>query len=238
MSYAFNFGASGLYRALEPALQKALDAAGGVTHYRDGQHMQSRGDTTRGFSIIKSGAVCFGKTDEDGRFIAVATQGEGQCYGEFTLFAGLPRTHDGYAVGDTVVSHISKANFDRLMAAEPTLAGAIITSLTMQLHRVLEWTDDLQRYPLKYRLGKTLLQLKADSGAHAKNGITITQSQFADLMGVSRVAVAQVLAAYKKLGFVETKYGGIKIVNAEAFKNWLQAFVQVEPVDSQSPYKQ
>ena len=230
MSYAYNFGVPELYQALGSVLQKKLDEAGVVRRYRDGQHMQSRGDATRGFSIIKSGAVCFGKTDEDGRFIAIATLDVGRCYGEFTLFAGLPRTHDGYAVGDTAVSHISKARFDRLLKTDPALGASIISSLTVQLHNVLEWTDDLRRYPLKYRLGKTLLQLERDSKTSDEGSVTITQNQLADLMGVTRVAVAQTLAIYKKQGFVATIYGGIKILDRTTFKNWLSQFVQIEPV--------
>ena len=230
MSYVFNFGLPGLYKGLGPALQTKLDEAGIVRRYRDGQHMQSRGDTTRGFSIVKSGAVCFGKTDEDGRFIAIATLDKGQCYGEFTLFAGLPRTHDGYAVGETAVSHIPKARFDLLLEAEPMLGARIISSLTVQLHNLLEWADDLRRYPLKYRLGKALLQLEADSETSGEGCIAITQNQLADLMGVTRVAVAQVLASYKDQGFVATLYGGIKILDRAGLKLWLTQFVQIEPV--------
>jgi len=230
VSYAFNFGLPGLYQALPVELQQKLDGEGEVKRYQHGEHMQSRGDKTQGFSVIKAGAVCFGKYDEDGRFIAIATFGVGQCYGEFTLFAGLPRTHDGIAVGDTAVSHISKARFDRLMVSEPTLASAIISSLTLQLHSVLEYTDDLRRYPLKYRLGKALLQMRSPAGDIGLERIKITQSQLADLMGVSRVAVAQVLAAYRDHGFVETIYGGFRIPDRAVFKSWLTAFDRLEPV--------
>jgi len=230
VSHAFNFGVSGLYQVLEPGLQQKLDAEGVLQRYRDGQHVQSRGDRTRGFSIIKKGAVCFGKTDEEGRFIAIATLDVGQCYGEFTLFAGLPRTHDGFAVGETVVSQISKARFDRLLEAEPALGARIISSLTIRLHNLLEWADDLRRYPLDYRLGKALLQLETDSEVSSGSKIAITQRQLAELMGVTRVAVAQTLALYRKHGFVKTFYGSVKILDHAVFARWLDAYVQVEPV--------
>lgn len=228
--YIFNFGIPGLFEALNQQARCELDALGVEQHYRDGQHIQTRGDKTRGFSVIKSGSVCFGKTDVEGRFIATAVLEPGQCYGEFTLFAGLPRTHDGYAVGETVISHVSKAKFDRLLADNPELAGPIISSLTMRLHNLLEWTDDLKRYPLKYRLGKSLMQMQKEAGREAH--IKITQSELADLMGVSRVAVAQTLAEYKKLGFVKARYGGLDIIEAGAFKTWLKEFMQL---DSLSP---
>jgi len=228
MSYIFNFGIPGLYQALTLRVRDRLDQLGVEQRYSDNQHIQTRGDKTRGFSIIKSGSVCFGKTDLDGRFIAAAILEPGQCYGEFTLFAGLPRTHDGYAVGETVISHVSKAKFDRLLADEPELAAPIISSLTLRLHNLLEWTDDLRRYPLKYRLGKSLLQMLKEAGGGSV--IKITQSDLADLMGVSRVAVAQTLAEYKKLGFINLRYRGVDITNPTALKAWLGNFVQIDPI--------
>jgi len=227
MSYIFNFGIPGLIQALDQRMRTRLDELGAEKRYRDKEHIQTRGDRTRGFSIIKKGSVCFGKTDTEGRFIVTAQLEAGQCYGEFTLFAGLPRTHDGYAVGDTVISHISKAKFDRLLSQEPQLAAPIISSLTMRLHNLLEWTDDLRRYPLRYRLGKNMLQMLKDGGG---DFIEITQSELADLMGVSRVAVAQTLAEYRKLGFVASRYGGIEILNREGFKAWLEEFMQIDPI--------
>lgn len=227
MSYNFNFGLPSLYRTFSPALRAKLDALGVDKHYRDGQLMQSRGDLTRGFSIIKSGAVCFGKMDADGKLITTAVYEAGQCYGEFTLFADLPRTHDGYAKGDVTVRHISKPKFDSLMMAEPTLAQPILKSLTMQLHSVLEWADDIRRHPLKYRLGKNLLQM-AQMGSEPM--IRATQSDLADLMGVTRVAVAGVLRDYKKRGFVTTSYGGLTLCDPDGFKLWLEHFNQLAPV--------
>lgn len=227
MAYIFNFGIPGLIQALDQRMREQLDALGVEKGYRDGQHIQTRGDKTRGFSIIKAGGVRFGKTDVEGRFIVTAQLEPGQCYGEFTLFAGLPRTHDGYAVGQTVISHISKAKFDRLLEEEPQLAAPIISSLTMRLHNLLEWTDDLRRYPLRYRLGKNLLQMMPEGDDPI---IKITQNELADLLGVTRVAVAQTLSDYRKLGFVASRYGGLELLDRPAFKAWLQEFVQIDPI--------
>ena len=228
MRFAYNFGIPGLIQSLSPELRDGLMALGVDQRYGDKQHIQSRGDQTRGFSIIREGAVCFGKTDRDGRFIATAVLEPGQCYGEFPLFAGLPRTHDGFAVGQTRVSHISQAKFDRFLAAEPTLASAIISSLTIRLHGLLEWADDLRRHPLKVRLGKALLQMLAENSDGSS--IPVTQSELADLMAVSRVAVAQTLADYRKRGFVKTGYGGLSVSDPTGLETWLAAFVQLDQV--------
>ncbi|NVJ99234.1 MAG: Crp/Fnr family transcriptional regulator [Alphaproteobacteria bacterium] len=227
MSYIFNFGVPGFMDALSPEQQKLVEDAGSIRRYSHKQHLQSRGDQDQAFSIIKAGSVCFGKTDSSGKFIALATLEAGQCYGEFTVFAGLPRTHDGFTVGETVISHISKARFDRLLLDHPDLAGAIIRVQTLRLHQALEWIDDLRRYPLKYRLGKYLLFILASADGPR---IAITQSDLADLMGVSRVAVSGVLADYRARGFLRPVYGGLEILDSEGLRKWLRSFLTLDPL--------
>ncbi len=227
MSYLPSLGMPELFQPLPEPLQQKLKSLGFVQTYSADQHIQSRGDRTRGFSIIESGSVCFGKMDEEGKFIVSAVFKAGQCYGEFTLFADLPRTHDGVAVEQTAIRHISKVEFDSVLASEPALSVHILSSLTMQLHSAMEWIDDLRRYPLKYRLAKSLLYIYS----HQNNPcLTVTQSELADMMGVSRVAIGKELSFYKEQGFLEIKYGSLVLVGADAFREWLHAFAGLEPV--------
>lgn len=217
-------GLPGLYQALPEHIQQKVDQLGGVVSYAPEQLIQSRGDKTRGFSIIKAGAVRFGKLDAEGRFIAAAVFEPGQCYGEFTLFADLPRTHDGFAVGATRIQHISKAAFDELLAAEPALSAVLLSSLTKQLHNTLEWIDDMRRYPLKVYLGKRLLQLAQD----AQGTIQITQTNLAEMLGVSRVAVGKVLGDYEQRGFIKRHYGYLELVAPDALRRWLRRYIHLE----------
>ncbi|PCI62419.1 MAG: hypothetical protein COB37_06825 [Kordiimonadales bacterium] len=216
-----------LFRELPDGVRGRLTALGGSISYAPDQLIQTRGDFTRGLSVISEGAVCFGKNDADGRFIASTTFEVGQSYGEFTLFTDLPRTHDAIAVGATTILNIPKNKFDSVLATEPALVTAVLTVLTMRLHNALELVDDLRRYPLKYRLGKNLLQM---AKTEKSNQLHITQSELADVMGVSRVAIGHILTLYKKQGFIEQKYGYLELMNGEGLKEWLETFVQLDDV--------
>lgn len=227
MGYFFNFGVPGFMEVLTEEQRHVIDGLGVPRRYSHRQHMQSRGDRDQAFSIIREGAVCFGKNDSDGRFIALAVLEAGQCYGEFTIFAGLPRTHDGFAQGDTVVSHISKPVFDRLLLDRPDFAAPIIRLQTLRLHSALEWADDLRRYPLRFRLGKQLMiMLSARPGCR----LDVTQAELAELLGVSRVAISKVLQEYRKRGFIRLVYGGLEVADMAGFKSWLAGFVRLDPV--------
>lgn len=227
MGYFFNFGVPGFMEVLTEEQRGVINGLGVLRRYSHRQHMQSRGDAEQAFSIIREGAVCFGKNDSDGRFIALAVLEVGQCYGEFTVFAGLPRTHDGYAQGETVVSHISKPVFDRLLLDRPDFAAPIIRLQTLRLHSALEWADDLRRYPLRFRLGKQLMIMVS---AEAEGRLEVTQAELADLLGVSRVAISGALQEYQKRGFIRLVYGGVEIVDSAGFKTWLAEFVRLDPI--------
>ena len=216
-----------LFQQLPVGVRGRLTRLGASTSYASDQLIQTRGDYRRGLSVITEGAVCFGKNDAEGRFLASTTFEVGQSYGEFTLFTDLPRTHDAISVGATTILNISKNKFDMVLASEPALVSAVLTVLTMRLHNALELVDDLRRYPLKYRLGKNLLQMAKTENS---NQLHITQSELADVMGVSRVAIGTILTLYKKEGFVEQKYGYLELADAAALKFWLQSFVQLDDV--------
>jgi DNA-binding FadR family transcriptional regulator len=80
---------------------------------------------------------------------------------------------------------------------------------------------------LKVRLAKTLLQMEAQSETGA---IDVTQHELAELLGVTRVAVAQALKVFRAKGHIETCYGSLQVKDSEALKDWLTGQVAVEPL--------
>ncbi|MFT7685489.1 MAG: CRP/FNR family cyclic AMP-dependent transcriptional regulator [Candidatus Azotimanducaceae bacterium] len=64
--------------------------------YADGQLIYSRGDNR------------VGNIGNDGSYLATSVLDNGQCFGEFTVFAGLPRTHDITAAGETNIAECPK----------------------------------------------------------------------------------------------------------------------------------
>jgi CRP/FNR family cyclic AMP-dependent transcriptional regulator len=103
-----------LQEFISPELDRALSREANSTRYSEGQLVHSRGESAPGLSIVRKGAVRVGNVGVDGSYLTTSILGVGQCFGEFTLFASLPRTHDATAVGDTVVDQVSGIHFMRL----------------------------------------------------------------------------------------------------------------------------
>jgi len=115
MSDLWDLGSPALLDLLPENTLIALRERANHIVYKDGQLIHERGDLKPGLSIVHSGKVRFGNPGSDGSYVTTALFGEGHCFGEFTLFANLPRTHDAVAVGETVINQIDAASIDRLL---------------------------------------------------------------------------------------------------------------------------
>ena len=116
---------------LSEEVRERVARAGAIVHYQDGQLIHNRGDEKPGISIVVSGAVQVGVYGADGTFVMTSNLGPGQTFGEFTLFADLPRTHDITAAGDTYINQISARAFERLYESTPEISRQSRSSVAL-----------------------------------------------------------------------------------------------------------
>lgn len=214
---------------LDAPLMAQILAAGRDVHYADGQLIYRRGDLSPGISILKSGRVVARIIGTDGSVLTNSTLSPGQCFGEFTLFAGLPRTHDISAVGDTVLTQISGRRFLALFDREPRIARAL---LTISLHRsfsLVEFMDDLRRLPLIVRIAKILMSRIPQQDVRTET-ITFRQDELAFTLGVSRVSVGKALKRLERDGYVRLGYGRIELPDVPRFRVWVEEQSLVTPL--------
>ncbi len=229
-SATFDFGTPGLIEALPPPLRDALQAAGVPVSYGDGQQIHARGDLKPGLSIVRAGAVRFGNVGRDGSYMATALLGPGQTFGEFTLFADLPRTHNADAVGDTVVNQVSRARFERVMDGHPELRRQLLASLASRLHQALEFIDDMRRLPLTVRVAKTFGVMARHATGPVR--IRVKQTALAETFGVSRVSMGKVLQELEAARLIRRGYGAIELPDPRALHDWIDARIQVTPLET------
>lgn len=204
---------------LTDPVREQIAQAGSVVTYQDGQLVQSRGDQKRGISLIVSGAVQVGIFGADGTFIMTSKLGVGQTFGEFTLFAGLPRTHDITASERTEIRHISAATFERLSDAHPEIIRALLTTTLVRAHRLLEMMDAIRRLPMRERTAKILLAMLQTAGG--AQSFDYKQSELAYALGVSRTSLNTALKQLRTLGLIKTGYGEIRVPDRQRMQAWV-----------------
>ena len=207
----------------EEVRAKVLNA-GTIVHYQNGQLIHNRGDDKPGISIVVSGMVQVGIMGVDGSFIVVSRLGIGETFGEFTLFAGLPRTHDIFASGDAKVNQIAASTFLRLYDSEPEISRALLTSTLIRTHLLLELTDATRRLSIRGRTAMMLLMhFHTNRG---ENSFAYTQSDLAIALGVSRTSLNKALNELSDLGLIKKSYGRITILQPEKLRLWLTSTSQ------------
>ena len=222
MPLAHDFGVPALAAQIPAALRTKLQKAATLVRYADGQDVHQRGDTHAGLAIVRSGAIKMNTIDRHGKTLVIAILGPGQVFGEFTVFADLPRTHTATAFGaNTALDHISKARLLALMEAEPELHQFFLTSLTRRLHAMIGFAEDLRRLSPRVHAAKLLMQMARWPDGPGR--VPITQSALAQTLGISRIAMGSALKALAGAGLVRTGYGHIDIVDGCALRAWLQS---------------
>lgn len=228
MSDLWNLGSPALLDLLPNDTQKALRDQANRVRYEDGQLIHERGDTKPGLSIVHSGKVKFGNPGSDGSYVTTALFGEGHCFGEFTLFANLPRTHDAIAVGNTVIDQIDATSIDRLLVSEPELYRLMLVAVTRRLHAAVDFMDDMRRLPLKVRIAKLILTMSKTSDTLGE--IKLTQSDLAFSFGVSRVSIGQALSELQSENLIKTGYGNLHIPDSDRLALWVSERSSLLPV--------
>ncbi len=184
-----------------------LERAARARTYDPGQLIHSHGDAVDCLSLIRSGRIRFFRLGADGRRITVTELGAGAVYGLAPMLAGLDRSHDAEAVGETEILSVGLTALTRLMDRHVSLRDLLLRHLSSRLLQALALADDVQRLPLRQRLAQLLL-------ASASGGrVMKPQADLAEELGVSRFAVGQTIKALAGEGAIRVVYGGIELVD-------------------------
>lgn len=204
---------------LPSSVASQLAGVGRLVSYDDGQLIHSRGAKSPGFSIVANGSAYVGIYGVDGKFVMTAILGNGECFGEFTLFTELPRTHDVYAGRNTKVLQLTGTQFMRLYDSQPDISRALLKTTLLRAHLLLEMLDAIRRLPIPQRTARILLAMSQTSSN--PNEILCRQDELAYTIGVSRVSLGKALQTLQAKGLIELGYRRIQIPRLSKLESWL-----------------
>ena len=198
-------------------------ACGSLRSFEDGALIHARGDACDGFYTIARGLVRFTRATADGHTTTIAVFEASNWFGELSIFDGMPRTHDGHAIGATVLLFHAKTDFKRLLARHPIIYERFARMLSLRLRATFDLVEEAAVASLPQRLARRLLEL-AQIEPSAMNAVTIprgrevplTQEELGHLLGKSRQSIAKQLRLWEQQGYVQTNYGRVFILRPDA----------------------
>src|SRR5579885_2169756 len=109
------------FRDLPPAVVEELASFAVPRRLDDGALLFAKGDAADGLYGVVSGRVRISAAGADGKELLVNLFEPGDWFGEISMFDGLPRTHDAWAIGATELLLIPRERFRALLARRPEL---------------------------------------------------------------------------------------------------------------------
>jgi CRP/FNR family transcriptional regulator, cyclic AMP receptor protein len=185
-----------------------LMAAAKRRAFRSGEVIFHRDDPGQVLYMIKEGKVKICIISPDGQEISLAVFGKGECFGEFALLDGLPRSADAVAMEKVECYTLQRSDFHNAIMKNPKIAIKVMEALIKRLRTTDEMVEDLIFLDVYGRVAKKLLELSNTHGIKTEDGVRIdvrlTQQELASMVGASRESVNKVMGYFTEKDFIST----------------------------------
>jgi CRP/FNR family cyclic AMP-dependent transcriptional regulator len=176
--------------------------------FRSGEVIFHREDSGQVLYVIKEGKVKISLISPEGQEISLVVFGKGECFGEFAILDGLPRSADAVALERVECYTLQRSDFHKAIIKNPKIAIQALEVLSKRLRTTDQMIEDLIFLDVYGRVAKKLLELADAHGSKVGDGIRIdvrlTQQELASMVGASRESVNKVMGYFTDKNFIST----------------------------------
>ena len=173
-----------------------------------GEALFRHGEAGDSFALVGTGRFKLVAHASGGREILLGLRGPGELIGELAILDHGPRTADVVALEPATVGVGSAEALRHLLHQRPSVAMAIIQSLSARLREADDGRMAMATLAGHARVAVRLLELASRYGLAGSAGteiaLPLSQDEIADWTGLSRPAVARALAEFRRIGCVTT----------------------------------
>ncbi|WP_248805399.1 Crp/Fnr family transcriptional regulator [Pseudomonas sp. MWU13-2100] len=208
------------FNHLPAHLQDSLLATAKGRRLTPGQRLFQRGDPPCGLYAVLEGSIRVGAVSEKGKEALLGVIELPYWFGEISLFDGLPRTHDAYAVGHTILLQVPQDILLKLLDERPEYWRQFALLMSQKLRLTFIGLEQLSLMPAPARLAHRLLLIAEGYGELncSRQLLEVSQEQLAAMLSLSRQTTNQILQDFQQQGILRTNYGGIEILDLERLR--------------------
>lgn len=188
--------------------RQALREAWSERIYSGGQIILDADDHSDEMLFLLEGSVRIANYSSKGREVSFSEIVEGDCFGEFAVIDGAPRSASVMATGRSRVGLIPGPVFIDLIKAHPDLSMALMHTLVEKLRALTRRVSEFTAMKADDRIRLELLRLfeaeEAEDGS-AFIAQPPTQSSLASYVFTNREAVAREIGRMKRKGLIERR---------------------------------
>jgi CRP/FNR family transcriptional regulator len=207
-----------LFAALDEPSAASLEAAMTTRSVPRGHVVFREGDKGDRLFVVLDGKVKIWRAAPDGRENLLAVLGEGEMFGELSLFDPGPRTASVSAITDSRLASLDHVGL-RPVLDRPGVASQLLQALAQRLRRTNESLADLVFTDVPGRVAKALLDLAEKFGTEAPDGTRVqhdlTQEELAQLVGASRETVNKALSEFASRGWLQLEGRTVLLIDRD-----------------------
>jgi CRP-like cAMP-binding protein len=171
--------------------------------------------------ILNEGSVKITRLSDDGREVILSILGEGDFFGEMSIFDGENRSANVIALEDTSVLILKRGDFLDLLEKHPKIAIVLLQEMAMRLRRSDQQIEGLSLSDAENRIAMSLLRLAEDLGVIKQGQVVIEnlpyQQDIANMAGTSRETVSRMLTLLQRKGYIQKRGRRLTITNYDEF---------------------
>ena len=216
------------FASLPPALADDILRLGRI-RTADDSLIYSATDSRDGLLALISGQVRLTGFSRSGNPSFLLISSPGSWIGLTSALDGRAYGYDAFAIGKTVLFHLSQERFDALINESNETYSAFVRLVCDHLRVSIQNLIILRNRRPLHRLAQELRRLAERHGRQTKKGLVIdlrlSQEDLAVMIGVGRQTINRLLRSLEQDGIATTKYASVTIHN-------LPAIVRLSSIDS------
>lgn len=190
-------------------------------HFRAGDYLLRRDDTSTGLIAVESGLCKVIDVDADGHEVIVAIRGPGDVFGETSALTARARTASVVAVQPVKAAMVSRREFDSYLDGSAR-AGRLVA--TMLAERVIETNRPAMaaHRQVHERLADRIHMLAERFGEHTAHGVELhvplTHDDFSSWIGATRAVTTRAMGTLRDRELIDFGRGWLRVVDLEGLR--------------------
>lgn len=193
-------------------------------HLEKGEVLFVEGSVSRGFYVMRAGAVSVHRIGLTGREQVIAVFRAGESFAEASLASTEGYPANARAMEASEVLLIPKAEMLALLGSRPDLALRMLGSMSQHLRVLVGALDDMTLKDVETRLANWVLRRCPGGGGAAPVVVELgmTKTMWAAELGVRIETLSRTLARFREEGLLETRGRAVTVLHPGRLAERLQ----------------
>ncbi|MGH8480097.1 MAG: Crp/Fnr family transcriptional regulator [Gammaproteobacteria bacterium] len=201
----------GLFPALSPEDLAVLARCGAIKAYPRNTVLFQEGQPSAELYIVVTGQIKVFVSEAQGKEMTLTLEGPGGYFGELGLVDEAPRSASVMTTEPSQLVVVSKADFQRCLAAHPDLGIKLMRALVQRVRTLTDRVKSIALLDVYGRVAQTLQALAIEQAGQFVIERRVTHQDIASMVGASREMVSRIMRDLVIGGYIEMEHKHIRI---------------------------